>query len=230
MATEARSAGGESVGTERPAETPRTSPWLTHLVALLIGAAATYVLLDLRSTNDARPSEPPTRASATPTDAEAGRQDPEAVDRGTDDEAEPSESAASTDAEETAAVPSSWEWPTTAPSVWPTASAVPEPSAAAEPSSAASSAEPGPFDPGAARSALGGLAVSASACGDGSMRGRARVAVTFANSGNATVALIQGGPLSGTSVGSCIANVMRSAKVPAYSGPITTVFTTVVVK
>lgn len=84
------------------------------------------------------------------------------------------------------------------------------------------------FNVDAARASLAGAAGGASSCGDGTTSGTASVAVTFARSGRATVAIV-GAPLSGTGVGSCVARMMRSASVPIYSGDIVTVRSTVTV-
>jgi hypothetical protein len=219
---------GDSERSIRAPLPARTSPaWLTHLVAFLLGAAVTFVIKDLRTgaTPDVA-SDPKAPATALDRTQSAAA---EALPEG-DAETEPSDDPPD-EAQPNPASSSAWQWPTPDPNAAePETSASPLPSAAPEPSSASSAAEAGSFDAVAARSALGGLAVSAAGCGDGTTKGKARVAVTFANSGKATVALIQGGPLSGTGVGSCIANILRSAQVPAYSGPITTVFTTVVVQ
>jgi hypothetical protein len=101
------------------------------------------------------------------------------------------------------------------------------------PESATSSSEQqaaAPFDRQAARMALLDAMRSASACGDGTGPVRARVAVTFAPSGRATVAVIEGGtPLKGTAAGSCVAKRMRQVTVPPFGGEKVTVHSTVVV-
>jgi hypothetical protein len=95
----------------------------------------------------------------------------------------------------------------------------------AETETAAAAAAPGgdkPFDRAAANSALGSIASSAASCkkGDGPT-GSGKVAVTFAPSGRATTATIEGS-FAGTSVGSCVAGRFRSAKVPPFAGsPVT---------
>jgi hypothetical protein len=85
-----------------------------------------------------------------------------------------------------------------------------------------------PFNVGAAKSALAGSSASASGCSDGNPAS-ARVSVTFARSGRVTSAVVDGS-LAGTSVGSCIARVMRVTTVPAYSGEIVTVISRVTLK
>jgi predicted Zn finger-like uncharacterized protein len=76
-----------------------------------------------------------------------------------------------------------------------------------------------PFDRGAASAALGAAAGAAQSCkkADGPT-GSGRVSVTFAPSGNATTANVEGPPFAGTSVGGCVAAKFRAAKVPPFSG------------
>jgi hypothetical protein len=84
------------------------------------------------------------------------------------------------------------------------------------------------FDKAAAAAAVAGAAGAAAGCADGVHSGRAPMAITFAPSGRVTVAVIAGySPLAGTSVGSCVANAMRSARVPPFSGGPMTVRKTV---
>jgi len=103
-----------------------------------------------------------------------------------------------------------------------------EPSA--EPAAAASAESPAEdeasktedlpeFDRGAAAEALGQAAASAATCkaADGPT-GRGRATVTFANSGRATNANVTG-TFAGTTVGGCVAELFRQARVPAFSGP-----------
>jgi hypothetical protein len=81
-----------------------------------------------------------------------------------------------------------------------------------------------PFDTSSASSALGALVPSAAAClqqGDPSTT--VHVTVTFAPSGRATVALVDGPPYAGTTVGGCIARIFRSARVSPFEGSSTTV-------
>jgi hypothetical protein len=84
-----------------------------------------------------------------------------------------------------------------------------------------------PFDKEAARSAVAEAAQAARQCGDGSLSGQAPVAITFAPSGRATVAVIRGdSPFRGTKTGGCIARRMRSVVVPAFAGQHVTVSST----
>ena len=83
------------------------------------------------------------------------------------------------------------------------------------------------LDLGRLRVIVAAMAASAAGCGDGSQSGSARVAITFAPTGRATSAVIQGGAFAGTRAGSCIANIMRQAKVPAFKGRHVTVNKTV---
>jgi hypothetical protein len=90
---------------------------------------------------------------------------------------------------------------------------------------------PGAFDASAAANALGEAASRASSCRQpGDPSGIARVTVTFANSGNATHALVDGPPFAGTPTGGCIASTMRSATVPPFTGDRVTVKKTVVIQ
>lgn len=77
------------------------------------------------------------------------------------------------------------------------------------------------------------VAVAAAARGAAScfapdeLRRTMAVSVTFAPSGRATRAVIEGGPHRGTSVGSCIAQRLRAAAVKPFEGPAVTVRTSV---
>jgi predicted Zn finger-like uncharacterized protein len=79
-----------------------------------------------------------------------------------------------------------------------------------------------PFDAQAAKTALGGAAANASSCKEpGGPTGTGRVSITFAASGRPTSVAVTG-DLAGTTVGSCVARLFRSARVPAFSGePVT---------
>ncbi len=91
-------------------------------------------------------------------------------------------------------------------------------------SSSGGSSAPGPFNVGAAKSALSAAAGKAKLCKkpDGPT-GSGKVQVTFAPSGRVTSANVVSGPFGGTSVGGCVARAFRSARVPAFSGSSTTV-------
>jgi hypothetical protein len=87
------------------------------------------------------------------------------------------------------------------------------------------------FNVSATKTAMAVAAANASACGDGTTTGNTRVSVTFARSGSATSAMVDpGSGFGGTSIGSCIARVMRQTSVPAYSGEIVTVRSRVKIK
>ncbi len=60
--------------------------------------------------------------------------------------------------------------------------------------------------------------------------GTASVSITFAPSGRVTSANLQGPPFAGTPTGGCIANTLRHAKVPAFSGEYVTVTKTIVIQ
>jgi len=83
--------------------------------------------------------------------------------------------------------------------------------------------DPGDFNKDAARQALDDAGQRASTCRTvDAPGGVARVAVTFAPTGTVTAAVVESGPLVGTSAGSCVASKFRTAKVPVFTGdPIT---------
>lgn len=77
----------------------------------------------------------------------------------------------------------------------------------------------GDFNTQAAREALEDAAARASKCKTiDTPSGTARVAVTFANNGQATNAVIESGPFVGTSAGTCVAAKFRAARVPPFTG------------
>jgi hypothetical protein len=81
----------------------------------------------------------------------------------------------------------------------------------------------GDFDRAAALSTLSAAATAAQSCrkADGPT-GSGRIAVTFANSGQATTANVEGPPFAGTPVGGCVAARFRGTHVPPFGGaPIT---------
>jgi hypothetical protein len=88
----------------------------------------------------------------------------------------------------------------------------------------------GPFDKAAAATALQTQAEIASSCRkEGDPAGRALVTVSFANSGRAVRATVDGPPFAGTATGGCIASTMRAAQVPPFSGDRVTVSKTVII-
>jgi len=93
-------------------------------------------------------------------------------------------------------------------------------------------AEPGAeFDRAAAVAALKAAAAQAATCRkDGDPSGTAALTITFAPSGRVTSANIQGPPFAGTPTGGCIANAMRHAHIPAFSGDRVTVNKTIVIQ
>jgi predicted Zn finger-like uncharacterized protein len=96
----------------------------------------------------------------------------------------------------------------------------PKEEAAAPTAAAASNA--GPFDTAAAKEALTTTAGNAASCkqADGPT-GNGKVSITFAPSGRPTSVAVTG-DLAGTTVGSCVARMFRSVKVPPFSGdPVT---------
>jgi hypothetical protein len=104
----------------------------------------------------------------------------------------------------------------------PKAKAAQEPKAAAEkptPSAAPASGAGKSFDRGAALAALSQAASQSGGCKKpGDPSGVAKVNVTFAPSGKATSAQINGPPFAGTSTGSCLAKLFRSVTVPPFEG------------
>jgi predicted Zn finger-like uncharacterized protein len=99
--------------------------------------------------------------------------------------------------------------------------APPAPAAPAPPAAAGGGS--GDFDRAAALSTLSSAATAAQSCRrpDGPT-GSGRIAVTFANSGQATTANVEGPPFAGTPVGGCVAARFRGTHVPPFGGaPIT---------
>lgn len=81
-----------------------------------------------------------------------------------------------------------------------------------------------PFNASAAQAALAAVAGSASSClADGDPSSIVRVNVTFAPTGNATTAWVEGPPFAGTPQGGCIARMFRAARVEPFQGTLVTV-------
>jgi predicted Zn finger-like uncharacterized protein len=77
----------------------------------------------------------------------------------------------------------------------------------------------GDFNTQAAREALEDAAARAARCKTiDTPSGTARIAVTFAPSGQATNAIIESGPFVGTAAGTCVAAKFKAARVPPFSG------------
>ncbi|HEY4103216.1 MAG TPA: hypothetical protein VGM44_04965 [Polyangiaceae bacterium] len=119
----------------------------------------------------------------------------------------------------------------------PATAAIEKPTTAEKPATPAPQNQPPPaepgtdFDRGAAVAALKAAAAEASSCRkDGDPSGTASLTITFAPSGRVTSANIQGPPFAGTPTGGCIANAMRHAHVPAFSGDRVTVGKTIVLQ
>ena len=78
----------------------------------------------------------------------------------------------------------------------------------------------GHFDAGAAKSALDALLTEAARCREpGGPQGIARVAVTFAPNGGVSSATIAEPPFAGTSVGNCMCEAMKRARIKPFTGP-----------
>jgi hypothetical protein len=79
------------------------------------------------------------------------------------------------------------------------------------------------FDSSAAKTALDQTSRDAIGCRDEQTNAHfARFSVTFAPTGRVTSVEIEGGPLAGTTVGTCMVEALRATEVPAFSGaPVT---------
>lgn len=77
----------------------------------------------------------------------------------------------------------------------------------------------GKFDAGLAKTALDDQLLSAGRCREpGGPMGMTRVAVTFAPSGAVSSATISDAPFAGTSVGNCISEAMKQARIKPFTG------------
>jgi hypothetical protein len=233
------------VETKRDSNRPAAEPaqprmWLFWLLA---GAGALVVLWILWRPSEER-MESAAATSAAPT-AESARVEapaPPAAPSARVETSQPEPSAeplalgtAPAEAPRTAARdPQSKPAEQKRPAEKPAAEAAPKPAAPAKPPPPAAAPPPSdapPFDRAAASSALSAAAGQASSCRkEGDPSGTARVSVTFAPSGRVTSAVVNGPPFAGTGTGGCIASVMRSAKVPAFSGEHVSVSKTVVIQ
>ncbi len=94
----------------------------------------------------------------------------------------------------------------------------PPPEEAPPPPPPPPSGEAGPFSRGAAMAALGSATSRATSCKrpDGPS-GMSRASVTFAPAGNVSNVVLSA-PFAGTSVGTCVTNVFKGARVPAFTG------------
>lgn len=104
----------------------------------------------------------------------------------------------------------------------------PEAAPAPEPEKIAPAAIPQGPAPSNAAVAIGSAGRGAASClpADDARRTMA-VSVTFAPSGHATRAMVDGGPHRGTAIGSCIAQQLRSATVAPFEGSAVTIHTTI---
>lgn len=83
-----------------------------------------------------------------------------------------------------------------------------------------------PFDFSGAMNAVIAARVGPSQCGAQAI-GAAPVVITFAPSGRATRAVVEGGPFRGTDTGSCIATELREVRIAPFEGDLATLRTTV---
>jgi hypothetical protein len=97
-----------------------------------------------------------------------------------------------------------------------------DPESASTPDVGVSSAVP-PFDADAAAEEIARLSESVRMCNLTGFGGIATLAVTFSPTGRVTQARVEGPPFAGTEDGSCMALMMRAARVPAFSGEAVTV-------
>jgi predicted Zn finger-like uncharacterized protein len=99
----------------------------------------------------------------------------------------------------------------------PTAAPAPPPPAVTQ--AALQGTASGEFDRAAAMSILSNVALQSQACkkSDGPT-GSGKVAVTYASSGLATTAVVEGPPFAGTAVGGCVAQRFRATRVPPFNG------------
>jgi hypothetical protein len=81
----------------------------------------------------------------------------------------------------------------------------------------------------AAMSAVAAMSIGPAQCGPEAV-GLVPAAVTFAPSGQAVRAVIEDGPLRGTTTGSCVALRLRSARIAPFEGSPATVRTTVMMR
>jgi len=89
---------------------------------------------------------------------------------------------------------------------------------------AATDAPTGRFDPAAARNALEDQLQDAARCREtGGPLGITEVSVTFSGNGAVSSALITEPPFANTSVGTCITNAMKRARIKPFSGAATSV-------
>lgn len=156
---------------------------------------------------------PPAFTAAPPATVEVDLPDPPAARplpaRGVE---RPSAARASTLREPSTAAPAT---PLTdvaaSPTTPPTEVAAPTPSPASEALA--------PLDRAALQASMGAAAAAAAACAQpGGPTGVGRVAVTVAPSGRVTVALVEGFPYAGTSVGACVARAFQGVTVPPFDG------------
>lgn len=107
----------------------------------------------------------------------------------------------------------------TATATAPIATATAPTTSATAPTASATAPRTGAFDRGAAATALAAIARSLRACVmPGDPTGAGHVTITFAPSGRATSARVDGPPFAGTTAGGCVARKFGAAVVPPFTG------------
>jgi predicted Zn finger-like uncharacterized protein len=188
-------------------------PGATASASASAAASATAAASESATAAASAPSSSPSAAKAEPTTQAAAARTPattRAAGTGASSPARESSAREST-ARESAAKESSKETAAKDTSAKEAATSTPAPAAAS-----------GPFDTAAAKEALTSTAGNAASCKEmGGPTGNGKVSITFAPSGRPTSVAVTG-DLAGTTVGSCVARLFRSVKVPAFSGdPVT---------
>ena len=142
----------------------------------------------------------------------------------------PGQQAPKPEAEKKTAKADKPDKPGAAPPPGPAPAPAPEKPAAAPAPAAPAAASGADFNRAAALSALSAAASAAQSCKkpDGPT-GSGKIAVTFANSGAATTAAVEGPPFAGTPVGGCVAARFRGVHVPPFGGATVTVHKTFII-
>jgi hypothetical protein len=246
--------GGAANAVAAPRGSGRMKFWALAVVALGLAGGAfviargdaassgtkTSTAPDAQAAVAERPSSPIPQAAADPSPRPASKPIEEpSIDDGADSKAKPKDPEKQAPAGDSKPLVGGATAParttTTATGAAPTAAtptpAAPTPAAPPPAATAAAPPEGQPFNVGAASAALGAAAGQAAGCkAPGDPSGTARISVTFAPSGRATSANVNGPPFAGTPTGSCIASAFKRASVPPFSGSPTTVNKSVAIR